>query len=77
VLTFLADRNNGLENEARDIASGIAGDLAKQAASPKEQRASSASLNMMISRLAEIIKTSAAGSALWLQWGQQLLSLLS
>jgi hypothetical protein len=77
LLTFLADKNNGLDDQARRLALGLARDLTKQASIPKEERASTASLQTIITRLAEIIKTSAAGSALWLQWGQHLLALLT
>ena len=77
ILEFLSSGNDGLAPRDRDEAANLVSDVVKQLNLPKEQQASSGSLRVMAVRIAELIKTSAAGSTLWQHWGQHLLSLFS
>ena len=77
IVEFLGDKQSGLMAIDRDEAANIVGDLAKQLTLPKDEQASQGTLRLMVNRMAELIKTSAAGCTLWQHWGAQFLSLFS
>jgi len=77
ILEFLGTENCGLQESLREEAAKIVGDLATEASKDSDKRHSSSSLRALVNRVAEIIKTSAAGSTLWLQWGPHLSTLFS
>jgi hypothetical protein len=76
MLEFLASTQCGLTPRERNEAANLVGDLAKQMALPKDRQSSTGSIRLMINRIADLIKTSAAGSTLWQHWGVQLMSLI-